>query len=149
MTATLTQARDEVLAVFKAAWDADVASQGVYVQYEGGPASDPPDDTSSPWARVAVRHNPVQPGKVTLGRAPDGRSRYRRSGLVLIQLFTPSGEGLSMADSLATIARRAFEGVSTSPGNVIFRTVSVNEVGENRGWFQTNVTTQFEYDEIV
>ena len=150
MTATITEARDQILDLFKTAWDAGGASSGLTVLYEGGPTADKPKDTSVSWARVAVRHNPVQPGKVTLGRAPDGKSRRTRTGNVFVQLFTPMGEGLQLADSLAIISQSAFEGKTTSPGNVIFRTVSVNEVGEEEGgWFQTNVTAQFEYDEIV
>jgi hypothetical protein len=153
MTATLSQARDQVLATFKAAWDVGPPSSTVQVIYDGV-ESDKPENAATPWARVSVRHNPVQPGAVTLGRAPDGKRRYTRTGLVFVQLFTPLGDGLSLADQLATIARSAFEGVVTTPGNVIFRAVSVNEVGsevgpEKGGWFQTNVTAQFEYDEIV
>jgi hypothetical protein len=148
MSATLTQARDQMLALFKAAWDAGPPSQGVLVLYDGV-EGEKPSSTSVPWARVAVRHNPVQPGQVTLGQA-DGRRRFTRTGLVFVQLFTPTGDGLSLADSLATIARSAFEGVATTPGNVIFRAVSVSEVGpEEGGWYQTNVTALFEYDQIV
>lgn len=149
MTATLTQARDEITALFKAAWDAAPPSQGLTVLYDDV-ESDPPTSVAAAWARHSVRHNPVQPGQVTLGRGPDGRRRYRRSGLVLIQLFTPPGDGLSLSDQLATIARSAYQGVATTPGNVIFRAVSVSEVGKDvGGWFQTNVTAEFEYDEIA
>jgi len=49
---------------------------------------------------------------------------------------------------MATVARRAFEGVAT-PRDVLFRAVSVNEVGRSGGWRQVNVAAEFEYDEIV
>lgn len=147
MTATLSQARDEIYGVFKAAWDADVTSAPIQVIYPDDPADDEPE-APTPWVRCSVRHNPVQQGKVTVG-SPDGTNRYTRDGAVFIELYTPLGDGLTLSDTLASIARRAFEGVSTTPGDVIFRTVSVNEVGREGGWFQTNVTALFEYDEIV
>lgn len=147
MTATITQARDEILALFKAEWEADLASQSVVVLWEG--LGDMPNSTRTPWVKIRVVHNPVQPGQVTLS-GEQGQRRFRRIGAVLIEIYTGVADGLILSDNLSTVARRAFEGKSTSPGDVIFRTVSVNEIGvEAGGWFQTNVTATFEYDEIL
>lgn len=146
MTATLTEARDEILTQFKTRWDQPGASQGIPVIYWDSDATAP--KPPNPWARVTVQHSPVQPGQVTLAGFSGGR-RFRRTGICTVQIFTPLGDGLSTADQLATIARSAFEG-QTTPSSVIFRAVSVNEVGRDEGgWFQVNVLAQFEYDEIV
>lgn len=144
MTATRTQARDEILDQFKTVWDADPESTGVLVRYPDKP-SDPPS-TQVPWARVTVQHNPTG-GQVTLSGATGSR-RFRRFGLVTIQIFTIFGEGLVKADELARVAQGAFEGVRTSPGGVIFRAVNAVEIGKSKEWFQTNVLAQFEYDEV-
>jgi hypothetical protein len=65
-----------------------------------------------------------------------------------VQIFTFYGKGGSLSDDLATIAKNAFEGVTTSPGRVIFRDVRSQEIGQEGQWFQTNVLADFEYDEI-
>lgn len=145
MTATLTQARDEILSQFRTVWLADPATLGIQVLYDG--VADDPPDPPTPFVRVSVRHNPSQPGQVTLANGV-GQRRFRRTGFVFVQLFGPLGDGLVLCDTMATVARRAFEGVAT-PRDVLFRAVSVNEVGRSGGWEQVNVSAEFEYDEIV
>jgi hypothetical protein len=67
---------------------------------------------------------------------------------VTAQIFTEFGDGQVLADSLATVARDAFEGEVTSPGRVIFRNVRAVDVGPDGHWTQTNVLAEFEYDEV-
>jgi hypothetical protein len=143
MTVTRTEARDEILAQFKTVWDAGPESTGVLVRYPDAP-NDPPS-TQVSWARVTVQHNPTG-GQATLSGA-QGKRRYRRFGLVTVQIFTIFGQGLVLADRLSETAQVAFEGVST-PGGVIFRSVNAVEIGRSKEWFQTNVVAQFEYDEV-
>lgn len=142
MTATLLQARDEILGALKTAWDADPGSTGLPVLY-----SDTEEDVpaTGAWARVTVQHN--EGFQATLSNAVGAR-RFRRLGTVTVQVFTPHNEGGTLSDTLATVAKNAFEGVTTSPGRVIFRNVRVNEVGQDKEWFQVNVLADFEYDEI-
>lgn len=144
MTATRTQARDEILTQFKTVWDAGPESTGVLVRYPDAP-SDPPS-TQVPWVRMTVQHNPTG-GQVTL-RGAIGERRFRRFGIVTVQVFTIFGEGMVLADRLSEIVQGAFEGVRTSPGGVIFRAVNAVEIGKSKEWFQTNVLAQFEYDEV-
>lgn len=132
-----TQARDEILAKFKEAWD----PTGVPVLYSDR-AQDVPDDGS--WARVTVRHQAGEQATLSDGI---GRRRFRHTGTVFVQIFTPFDDGMVESDELATIAKDAFEGEVT-PGRVIFRRVRINEIGQDGQWFQTNVLAEFEYDLI-
>lgn len=144
MTATRTQARDEILGVFKTAWDADVTSASVQVIYPDNP--DQPPNDNSPFTRLNIIHSP-EGNQVTL-QNEIGSRRFRRFGICISQVFTVRGDGLNLSDQLSTIARNAFEGVVTSPGGVIFRNVNAIEVGPSGIWFQVNVIANFEYDEV-
>lgn len=138
MTLTITQARDEISTLFKVAWDAT----GYLVIWDdvGQPA---PTDRS-PWARFTIRH--YDGAQATLANH-SGQRRYRRSGTIFVQLFAPTGEGLSTLDEMAIVAMRAFEGKSTA-GGVWFRDVRLREVGVDGNWQQANVMADFEYDEV-
>ena len=142
MTATIDQARDEILGTFRAAWLASSTSDEYPIRY-WNVAYD--EDPTTPWARVAVRHQ--DGAQVTLSNE-SGARRFRRFGVVTVQVFTIYGRNSGLHDDLVTIANNAFEGVTTSPGRVIFRNVRINEVGQDGQWFQTNVLADFEYDEV-
>lgn len=138
----ITQARDEILAKFLAAWIANETSAALPVIY-GDVVGEVP--ASGSWARVTVRHNIG--GAATLG-GEVGNRRFRHEGIVTVQVFTEHGNGQVDSDVLATVAMDAFEGEVTSPGRVIFRNVRINEVGLDGQWFQVNVLAEFEYDVI-
>lgn len=138
MTATYAQARSEMFALLKAAWDPTTFK----MVWPDKPDAKPSGRT--PWARTTLRHN--LGGQATLANHA-GVSRFRREGILTVQIFTPSGEGLSRAYDLAKIIADALEGASTSRG-VWFRNTRLNEVGPDGDWFQLNVTTDFIYDEI-
>lgn len=144
MTATLTQARDEMQTVFRTAWLASAVSQSYPIQYADVSYDSTPTDVDA-WARLTVQHGPSE--QVTLV-SDVGSRRFRRFGIITAQVFTKHGKGMSLSDQLAEIGRNAFEGVATTPGRVIFRNVRTNEVGQDGQWFQTNVLAEFEYDEV-
>lgn len=138
MSATFEQARDEMLAVFKAAWD----TTGHYAAYPDRPEEKPKG--ADPWARVTVRHAVGEQGSLA---NHEGRRRWERRGTLFVQIFTPSGEGLSRSDTLAKIVVDALEGKST-PRGVWFRNTRINEVGPDGDWYQVNVLADFIYDEV-
>lgn len=143
MTATVSQARNEMHALFKAAWEAEEISRDLPVLYGDVPGLLPPSEGN--WARITVQH---QEGfQATLSGAT-GNRRFRRLGVVTVQVFTEFGDGQVDADALGIITKNTFEGEVTSPGRVIFRNVRLNEVGQDGQWFQTNVLADFEYDEV-
>lgn len=138
MSLTYAEARDEILAVFKTAWDT-TSYQAFYddVRQQRG-------DTESPWASVHLRH--ASGGQATLSGETGSRT-FARTGNITTQIFTPSGKGLQDAYALAKVVSDAFEGANT-PGGAWFRNVRLNEVGRDGQFFQLNVIVDFSYDEI-
>jgi hypothetical protein len=142
--ATIQEARDEILLHFTNAWN--VQTSPPLLVYDDQPR-DLPNDAS--WARIMVEHTffsqATLGGKVSLG---GGGSRFRRAGLVTVQIFTPVGDGLTTADPLVDLAIDAFEGESTGSDRIEFRNARANEVGSDGAWTQVNVLAEFEYDRV-
>ena len=149
MTATVTQARNEVFTLFRTAWLADASSLGVELRYEDVGPTDPPKiptggDAPS-WVRIQLRH--ADGDQSSLG-GETGTRIFERFGIITVQVFTPTGDGLVLNDTLSLIARNAFEGKTTSPGAVRLRRARIVAVGEDGPWYQSNVLVDFEYDEV-
>ncbi len=138
--ADFTTARNTIVSHFRTAWLAQTPPIPE-LQYDDVRADLPDGDES--WARIFVRHG--SSSQVTIGKAT--QRRFRRIGLITIQVFTPAGGGLSLNDIYAKVAMDAFEGTSTGGDAIEFRDVSSQEVGVDGPWFQTNVTATFVYDE--
>lgn len=153
MSTTTPNARDEMLTMFRDAWNASAAAaagtaQPPRVMWDAaeeergdGPRSD------ECWAGVSIAHNPPAGGQRTLGET--GNRRFARAGILTVQVFSPMSvnNSITVAEDLAVIARDAYEGRS-SPSGVWFRNVGIQEVGPMDPWFQLNVTAEFSYDEI-
>lgn len=141
MTATIDQARDEIFSTFNEAWKGDSASAQLPVLWPD--RSQEPPDTGA-WCRVTLKHTS---GRQATLSGEIGSRRFRSTGFVIVQIFTPTGMGLTLTDQLTKIAVRAFQGVTTASG-VIFRDVRPTEAGQSGNWHQTNVLADFEYDEV-
>jgi ActR/RegA family two-component response regulator len=98
----------------------------------------------SAHAEVGVYH--TAGAQATMGTVATGRT-FRRYGYLEVLVHTPEGDGLTLADELATIVHDALEGVTTGDG-VIFRNVQAVEEGKSGSFRVTNVTADFEYDQI-
>lgn len=147
MTA-VADARDDILGTLKTAWDADPSSQDLDILWSDAPdnVTDHEEYLNNPrvgWARATVVHTPIG-GLRTIGTSPN--RKFERTGTIFVQLFTPTGKGLNLADQLVRVVLGAFEGVRTANG-VWFRDSGFNEVGQNGNHHQTNVTVSFVYDE--
>lgn len=138
MTATFQVAKDEILGLFKTAWD----TTGYEAIYEN--VGDDPPGSADPWARATLRH--FAGGQASLAN-DNGRRRWEREGNIVIQIFVPAGDGLSEAYDLAKIVADAYEGAATA-SQVWFRNVRIQEVGPDKSWFQVNVIADFTYDEV-
>lgn len=150
MTLSQTQARNQISVLVKAATDA-IAAFGVNPNESENviwddTRRDIPGEENPPatWARVTVRHLTSEQASLS---DEAGVRRYTRRGQVTVQIFTPQGDGLVAADTIASAIQDAFLGVST-PNGVWFRSVRTNEVGIDGPWFQTNVLAEFQYDEV-
>lgn len=138
MTVTFVEARNEMLTVFKDAWD----TTGFDAYYEG--IHEDLTDQTEPWARVVLRHFG---GRQASLAEFSGVARWERTGQIFVQVFTPMGEGLTRNLTLCKTVVDAYEGTRTA-GGVWFRNIRPTEIGPDGQWFQTNVTIDFEYDEI-
>lgn len=137
-----TTARNEMIALFRTAWLANVDSQNVELFFSD--VKKTPPDTLDAFARITVTHALGEQATLANGT---GNRKFSRTGLVTIQIFTKYGEGLVLSDKLAKVAVDAFEGNTTASG-IWFRNVTANEIGLTADKFQVNVTADFTYDEI-
>jgi hypothetical protein len=139
---TRAEARDAINALVKAGADAYNAANNpdVVVVYEDTKVA--ANAGTTPEFRVFIRHG--NGNQSSLGSV--GNRKFDRKGVVIVQVFTPIGDGFTLDDTLSTVARNCFEGVTTSNG-VWFRRTKVQEVGKTGAFYQTNVTAEFEYTE--
>lgn len=92
-----------------------------------------------PWVRLNVRHANAQ-------IVSFGPRTYRQPGVVMTQVFIPAGVGDNRANEIAEAVAGALRGVTT--GGVRFHATSAPQfVGPSGNWWQTNVSTDFEFDE--
>lgn len=143
---SLADARDEIVLHFKTAWDAQTPPVPLLLYQDKH--TDLPND--APYARITVQHNVFLQSTVggKTGSFGGAGQRFRRFGIVTIQIFSISGDGLTKNDIFAKVALDAFEGQSTGLDRIEFRNAKSNEIGEDGPWFQTNVTADFVYDEV-
>lgn len=140
---TPSEARDDVYGAIATAW-------GVLgpIDYEDRPhdeATTPiPPKTVVPWVRVQMHH--TAGGQATLSNSI-GNRRFRRYGVITVQVFSPLGSSLRDPENHSKIVNDALEGVAT-PHDVLIRNVRMEEKGSDGHWFQTNVIADFEYDEV-
>ena len=82
-----------------------------------------------------------------------GQSLWRRIGLIGFQIFVPEGDqrGTALLGQLEDAAADMFEGIRLGGDLVIGYDnpgVAIARVGNSDGWFQTNVTAPFRFDQI-
>lgn len=104
---------------------------------------DPPEDGST-WARLNIQH--ITADRASLG-SPD-TCRFRREGLLSIQIFVPLGDGTLVADQIADSLVEAFEDVGAIE-NIWFRNIRMKEVGSDGTFHQVNVEVDFTFDRVT
>lgn len=132
---TPEQARDEMLAVFKAAWD----PTGYTAIWSDIPGTVPASE--APWARVTVRHQDGRQGSLS---NQAGVTRHTYTGTLFVQLFVPVGQGLTLGYTLARLVVQAYR---TARGAVWYRRQQFREAGNSGAFEQINVTVEFTYDD--
>lgn len=98
----------------------------------------PPQNAA--WVRLTILPGTSQ--QVEMGRL----RRWRRVGVVTVQIFVPAASGTGLATELSDSVIQIFEGITVS--GVIFRATSLNRVGLDGAWLQYNATTPFQADEL-
>lgn len=154
MTATIEQARDQILTLFTDFWEGHADTVGVRATDDAvlywNKAGDPPNTLDAngnpvPWIRVALRHFDGGESALT---GSTGRKLVTRRGIIGISIFEAHKTGNVVTDKLARVAEQAFTGKTTS-GGVLFRNVRTVEVGPDGVYFRTDVLADFEYDDVL
>ena len=135
---TYREARDDIFAVIKTAWD--TTGNVIFWPDKAGKAPSAP----ASWARVALQHG--NPGSQSL-TGGNGTIKFERQGVLVIQVFSPAGQGLSEGYDLCKVLTDALEGKATSNG-VWFKRVRIVEAGNEGDYSQLNVIAEFNYDEV-
>lgn len=149
MTATVKEARNAIMAHLVDQWNAADTTKHIPIEFENTKQGrqkgfDANTSHPKPWARVTTRH---ATGQQTSLSDETAKKRYRFTGVLAIQIFTPSGDGGKLSDEIADVVMTFFQGKSTS-NQVWFRNVRLNEVGASGPWFQANIIADFQYDQV-
>jgi hypothetical protein len=92
----------------------------------------------APWVRLTIV--PGDGFQASLGTP----KIWRSTGIVVVQIFAPLGQGDGLANELADEVAVVFRGVSL--GRVIFRAPSLTRIGPDGAWYQVNVATPYQSD---
>lgn len=131
---TFDEARDAMLATFKAAWDPRVA---LYPDVPGDPPS-----SAVLWARVTLLHAVGRQASLTGGL---GTVKYERQGILWIQVFAPVGDGKKAGYDAAQVLVNAYQ---AAQGSVWYRNIRMNEMGTDGAFERLDVMTDFEYTDV-
>jgi len=93
------------------------------------------------WVRLTVI--PGQQTQVEMGM----KRRYRRRGLVVVDIFVPAGSGDGLAKVLGDVVADIFMGRSVS--GVVFQGTSLDRVGPDGPWIQYSSSTPFFADSLI
>lgn len=102
---------------------------------------EPENPNNAAWVRLTILNGTAQ--QVEMGGS---KRRWRRPGVVAVQIYIPAGSGTGLATELGDSVRDIFEGVTIS--GVIFRATSLVRVGITGPWLQYNSNTNFQSDEL-
>lgn len=145
-----TTARDEMFDLLNVKWLADTPAitggSAPPIEWQDIALEDVPPARGL-WAKASLVH--LDSKQSSFG-GPAGPRRFTRPGVVIVEIFAPLtlGNGVTLVEQLAIVAREAFEGVST-PSGVWFRGTRIRELANDRVWCKRLVTIEFSYDEFV
>ncbi len=96
------------------------------------------------WVRFSMKHN--DGFQASMGN-PSG-NRFRRVGMVFIQVFQPKGQASTDARKKADTAADIF--IDNNLSGIIFKNVNALDIGaDGNGFYQWNVLAEFQYDRIT
>lgn len=145
MTASAIIVRDESFKLIRTAVSAYDGAVKMY--WEGVPTSptNAAPTQNDVWLRASLMH---ATGSQASLAGVDGVRRWNRTGFISVQCFAPLARGsVQKATQLACVVRDALQGKQTE-SCVWFRNPRINEIGEDRDWFNVNATIDFDYDEL-
>lgn len=126
-----------ILGAIDAAW----TPTGLTLLYPNT-SEQPPDDPVS-WARLTLQHTTGSQRSIATQN-----QLYTEQGVLIVQIFTPAGQGLG-GDEQSGLIKRIEDCLRAKdlPGGIFFMRVKRQELGISGMWWQTNVSGIFQYDE--
>lgn len=104
----------------------------------------PFNQPSTIWVRFTMKNNIGE--QVSIGDV--GNNYHRRQGIVTIQIFQPQGQGTTDARTKADVAADIF--IENALSGMIFKKVNARDIGaDGQGWYQYNVTAEYQYDRLT
>jgi hypothetical protein len=147
MSQTVQEAVDEILERFNSVWDDTghpVVWQDVPITSALQKMIDGADGVElTPYARVTVRSNRRR--QVTIGQ--QGNRKFEGNGVLFVEIFTPTGDGLVTTRALATLVSDAFETPNLSSHHVWYQEVRTQENGSEGLWSRITVTAEWTYEQ--
>ncbi|AEP08889.1 phage tail terminator-like protein [Micavibrio aeruginosavorus] len=130
------QAEAAVRAYFNTGWAARTPIAWPDVSFT------PPNNAT--WVRFSMKNNDGY--QASMGSP--GSNRFRRVGMVYIDIFQPAGQGSIDARKKADIAHDIFL-ANTLPG-ITFSNINARDIGKDAtGAYQWKVSAAFKYDRIA
>lgn len=109
-----------------------------------------PDDHFNPpnndtWVRFSMKNNVGFQASI----GSPGNNKFRRQGIITIQIFQKAGQRSIDAREKADLAASIFISPNKLAG-FTFRNVNARDIGpDGAKWYQWNVTAEYEYDIIA
>lgn len=95
--------------------------------------------TDAPWVRMTIQN-----GDANVACVGGSTIRYRHDGSVIVEIWTPLGEGDGEARELGDLAASIFRGWES--GGLRFWAPRVVPLGERNGWYRVNMIAPFQRD---
>ena len=124
--------RQTIESLFEAGWAGQTP-----VAYDGVEFQTP----VTAWVRVSIQF--ADKVQASMG----SRKTWRTTGAVVVQCFSPYGNGSKEALTLADNVAAIFQGIQS--GGITFRGTSAVTNDADREWWQVNSTTTFFSDELI
>lgn len=139
---TREEARDAMFAHVRAAalLVPGAGPDGVAILWPDTPQEIP---SGEPWIRPVIRH---ATGRQNALADYNGKRSFMHAGVLMVQLFTPAGDGMVSSDSLTQTFLTYFEGIRSSP--VWYRNIRAMEIGKDGAAEQVNFLAEFQYDNL-
>jgi len=99
----------------------------------------PPETVA--WVRLNILSGAQT--QVSMGKL----RRFRRVGVVVVQIFVPAGSGDGEAREYADSVAEVFQGRTIN--GVIFRGTGLTRVGISGAWVQYNASTPYQADDLI
>ncbi len=146
MSLTIAQARDAISSVINSAWLAAPVSAALPMLWDNVKGDRPGEDgattQANPWARTTLRI-------ITSPQVTQGARRFETTGAIVVQIFTPTGDGHALGDQLMQVMVDALRAHVGGIGGLHFFDIVPNEIGPDGPWFNVNVNASVRFQAVV